>query len=238
MDVFSRTKLLIGEEGLIKLQKAKVSVFGVGGVGSYTVEALARAGIGNLNLVDFDIVELSNINRQLCALNSTIGKSKVEILHKRILDINPQANVSIKQEFINNENADRLIETDLSYIVDAVDNVTAKIALIEKAVSLQIPIVSAMGAGNRLDPTKLSIVDISETVNCPLARVMRRELKKRGINSGVTVVYSSETAIKPRYTEPEGEAKRKKRPPGSISFVPAVAGLYLASRVVRDILDK
>lgn len=238
MDIFARTELLIGKDGLMKLSKAKVSVFGVGGVGSYTVEALARSGIGNLTLIDFDTVEPSNINRQLCALQSTIGQGKVEILRKRVLDINPNASVVIKQEFVNRENVDMLIEENLSYVVDAVDNVTAKIALIQKAISLKIPIISAMGAGNRLDPTKLCIVDISETANCPLARIMRRELKKRGITTGVPVVYSSETAIKPQYKDLQKEGIIKKNPPGSISFVPAVAGLFLASRVVKDILDK
>lgn len=238
MDIFSRTELLIGKDGLTKLQHAKVTVFGVGGVGSYVVEALSRSGIGSLILVDFDTVEPSNINRQLCALQSTIGAAKVEVMQKRVLDINPGINITVRQEFVTRENVDGLIEKDISYIVDAVDNVTAKIALIEKAVSLGIPIISAMGAGNRLDPAKLSIVDISETRNCPLARIMRRELKKRGIISGVPVVYSSEPAIKPQYADIPSDNNLKKKPPGSISFVPAAAGLYLASRVIRDLAAK
>lgn len=239
MEIFSRTELLIGQEGLEKLKTAKAAIFGVGGVGSYTVEALARAGIGHLVLTDFDHVEPSNINRQLCALHSTIGQSKVEVLRKRILDINPSADVSVRQVFVSRENVESLVEKDYSYIVDAVDNITAKVAIIEKAVSLGIPVVSSMGAGNRLDPAGLSIVDLSETRNCPLARVMRRELRKRGITQGVPVVYSAEPALKPRYhDDPDSENTPRKRPPGSISFVPAVAGLYLASRVVRDLLGK
>jgi len=246
---FARTELLIGPEGIAELQKAQVTVYGVGGVGSFAVEALARAGIGHLNLVDFDEVCLTNINRQLGALHSTVGRVKVEVLKERILDINPEAQVTIYREFVTKENVDRLIPPDCSYLGDAIDNVTAKLALVEKAFSLGIPIIAAMGAGNRLDPTQLKIGDISETSIDPLARVMRRELKKRGIAKGLKVVYSLEQPLKPLEIGwdcktncicPSGDAhcSMKRAVPGSISFVPPAAGLLLASQVVRDLLSQ
>lgn len=248
MNQFSRTELLIGPEGVARLKRSKVAVYGVGGVGSFAVEALARAGIGHLVLVDFDEVSVSNINRQLVALHSTIGRPKVEILQERILDINPEAKVTLFPEFISPENVESLLAQDCNYLVDAVDNITAKLALIEMARKYQIPIISAMGAGNRLDPTKLTIGDISETDTDPLARVMRRELRKRGITEGLKVIYSKEVPQKIQqgavadsgnnnsFCEEAG-GRIKKSVPGSISFVPPVAGMLLASQVVRDLLQ-
>lgn len=221
----------MGEKGLEKLACSKVVVFGVGGVGSYAVEALARAGIGQMTLVDYDTVCVTNINRQLGALHSTVGRVKVEVLRERIHDINPQAQVTVHREFVSAENVDRLVEEDSSYLVDAIDKVTGKLAIIEKAFSLGIPVISAMGAGNRMDPTKIRIADISETVGCPLARIMRRELRKRGITRGLKVVYSTEPALKVDAGLPDGV-----RTPGSISFVPGAVGLFLASQIVNDLL--
>ncbi len=244
---FSRTEILIGKEALQKLGQSKVEVFGVGGVGSYTVEALARAGIGHLVLVDFDEICLTNVNRQLPALHSTVGRAKVEVMRERILDINPEAQVTAYQEFVSPETVDRLVEKDCDYIVDAIDTVAGKLMIIEKAFSLGIPVVSAMGAGNKLDPTKLKVADISETQICPLARIMRKELKKRGITKGLKVVYSPESPRKPDQEKascskycicPGGDAHcaAKRQIPGSISFVPSVAGLFLAAQVINDLI--
>lgn len=230
MEQFTRSRLLLGHKGLDKLNKSKVVIFGVGGVGSFAVEALARAGIGKLALVDFDKVCITNINRQLEALLSTLGRPKVEVLRERIQDINPLCEVKIHEEFVNAENADKFIETDTAYIVDAIDTVSSKLVILEKALSLGIPVISSMGMGNKLDPTKIRIADIKDTSECPLARVMRRKLKKKGIDSGIRVVYSTEHARK--HLE-DIEAIRI----GSVSFVPSVAGLYIASEVVKNILN-
>ena len=228
---FARTEMLIGREGLEKLKNSRVAVFGVGGVGSYTVEALARTGIGHLVLVDFDEVCVTNINRQIHALSTTVGKVKVELMQERVLEINPEATVKVLREFYTPEKRGLLGETELNYIVDAIDNVTGKIDLIKNAVAKGIPIVSAMGAGNKLDPAGFAATDISETSVCPLARVVRRELRNAGILKGVKVVYSKE---KPKV--PESGLLGGKQPPGSISFVPPVMGMILAGVVVRDIL--
>ncbi len=245
---FSRTLLLIGEEGLAKLARSKVAVFGVGGVGSFTVEALARSGVGRIVLVDYDDICITNINRQIQALHSTIGRDKVDVLRERVLDINPRALVTIYKEFVTPENAGLFITEDTSYLVDAIDNVTGKLAIIEKAFQMNIPVISAMGAGNKLDPAQLKISDISATSVCPLARVMRRELKKRGIARGLKVVYSTEKPMTPGEAAhncktgcvcPGGDAHcaLRRQIPGSNAFVPPVAGLLLASQVIRDILD-
>lgn len=223
--MFSRTENLIGAEALKKLRSAKVVVFGIGGVGCYVVEALARAGIGEFLLVDGDVFEESNLNRQLYALRSTLGRDKVEVAKERILDINPEAQVMTKKVFYlpNTEN-----EVDLQgfdYIVDAIDTVTAKVRIIERAKAQNVPIISAMGAGNKLDATAFSVTDISKTSGCPLARVMRRELKERGIEN-VKVVYSAELPI-----NPDGL-----RAPSSISYVPATAGLIIAGEVIKDLI--
>jgi len=246
---FSRTELIIGPEGLDSLQKSKVAVFGVGGVGSFTVEALVRSGVGNMVLIDYDDVCLTNINRQIHALTSTVGQSKVDLMKQRVLEINPEAKVKAVREFYSPENAELLIDSDLDYIVDAIDNVTGKIDLIKKAVFKDIRIVTAMGAGNKVDPTAFEVADISETSVCPLARAVRRELKKDGIINGIKVVYSKEQPITPRIQEVDCKShcicsnkeaavscKLRRQIPGSISFVPPVMGMILASVVVRDIV--
>lgn len=229
LEQFQRTEMLIGTENLEKLQKAKVAVFGIGGVGSYVVEAMARAGIGNFILVDNDKVVLSNINRQIIATHKTVDKYKVEVAKERILEINPQAKVEIYQEFFSPESKD-LFDNSVSYVVDAVDNVTAKIELVVRANRLNVPIISCMGTGNKLDPTRFEVADIYKTSMCPLAKVMRKELKARKIKH-LKVVYSKEEPIKPQ-TKSEG----RKQVPGSISFVPSVAGLTIAGEVIKSII--
>lgn len=229
---FSRTELLIGKEAIDKLNKSKVAVFGIGGVGSYAVEALARVGIGNFVLVDNDDVCMTNINRQIIATTKTIGMSKVDVAKQRILDINPDANIEIYKEFFMPETAG-IIDKTIDYIVDAIDTVTAKIELVVRANNLNIPIISSMGTGNKLDPTRLEVADIYKTSVCPLAKVMRKELKIRNIKK-LKVIYSKEEPIKTKeYTE---EITQKRNVPGSISFVPSSAGLIIASEVVKDII--
>ncbi len=218
----SRTALVIGEAGVEKLAKKKVAVFGLGGVGSYCAEALARAGIGSLTIVDKDRVEESNLNRQLPALYSTIGKFKTEVMRERFADLNKNCSVEIKTLFYLPENAGQIDLSAFDYIADCIDCVTAKLCLIEEANKKKIPVISAMGAGNRLDPERLRVTDISETRVCPLCRTVRRELHKRGV-SGVEVVWSDEEPVK-------GEKV------GSVSFVPSVMGLLMAGRIVRGLL--
>ena len=225
---FSRTELIIGKEKIEILKKAKVAVFGIGGVGSYVVEGLARAGISNFILVDNDDVSISNINRQIIALHSTVGKAKVEVAKTRILEINPDAKVEIYKEFFMPDTKG-ILDESIDYIVDSIDTVTAKLELIERANKLNVPIISCMGTGNKLDPTRFEITDISKTSVCPLAKVMRKELKQRGIKK-LKVLYSKEEPI--RIEVNEGE----KRTPGSISFVPSVAGLIIAGEVIKDII--
>ncbi|MBR1883525.1 MAG: tRNA threonylcarbamoyladenosine dehydratase [Clostridia bacterium] len=249
LNQFSRTELLIGKEGVEKLKRAKVACFGIGGVGSYVIEGLARAGISNFILVDDDKVCLTNLNRQIIALRSTVGKSKVEVAKQRILDINKDANVEVYQEFFTKESRE-ILDSSVSYIVDAVDTVTAKIELVVRANNLNIPIISCMGTGNKLDPTRFEVTDIYKTSVCPLAKVMRKELKKRNIKS-LKVVYSKEEPIKIDDTLesscktgcicPPGTVRKctnRNQVPGSISFVPSVAGLIIASEVIKDILKK
>lgn len=235
---FSRTELLIGEEGVQKLQNAKVAIFGIGGVGSYVVEGLARAGIGNFILVDNDKVDASNINRQIIATHKTIGRPKVEVSKERILDINPNANVEIYQEFFM-PNSEEILDDTINYVVDAVDTITAKIELVVRANKLNIPIISCMGTGNKLDPTKFEVTDIYKTNICPLAKVMRKELKSKGIEK-LKVVYSKEEPIKPncKPEEIKKDNSNKKQIPGSISFVPSVAGLIIAGEVIKDIIKE
>ena len=228
---FSRTELLIGKQNIEKLQNAKVAVFGIGGVGSYVVEGLARAGIGNFILVDKDIVDITNINRQIIATTKTIGLSKVEVSKQRILEINPNANVEIYKEFFMPDSPE-LFDENTDYVVDCVDTITAKIQLIIRAKNKGIPIISCMGTGNKLDPTKFEVTDISKTSVCPLAKVMRKELRDRGINS-LKVVYSKEEPIKVKTLNEENN----KKIPGSISFVPSVAGLIIAGEVIKDIIN-
>lgn len=242
---FSRTGLLIGEEGIERLQKARVAVFGIGGVGGYVVEALARSGVGAFDLIDNDIVCESNLNRQIIATYEAIGQEKVEVMRKRILSINPDAKVNVYPCFFLPENANQFDFAQYTYVVDAVDTVTAKIEIIMRAKETQIPVISCMGAGNKLDPTKFQVTDIYKTTMCPLAKVMRRELKKRGVEK-LKVVYSTEVAMKPLVDRGEGEAKSqndlqeggvRRSTPGSIAFVPSVAGLIAAGEVVKDIIN-
>ena len=232
MEEFSRTELLIQKEGLEKLQNSSVAVFGVGGVGGFVIEALVRAGIGTIHIVDHDTVSISNLNRQIIATHQTIDRKKVDVMKERILSINPYCNVIIYDDFFLPETANHFPFDEFDYIVDAVDTVTAKIKLVEISQEKKIPIISSMGTGNKLDPTKLEVTDIYKTSICPLARVMRRELKKRKIPA-LKVVYSTE---KPIETDAPVDPETHKKTPGSISFVPSCAGLIIASVVVRDLL--
>jgi len=245
---FSRTELLIGKEGIERLRNSTVAVFGIGGVGSFTAEALARSGVGGLALFDADRVCITNINRQLVATHSTIGKKKVEVMRERVLEINPKCRVEAFDCFYTGENADEFDLSRYDYIVDAIDTVSSKLVLIEKAKAAGVPIISCMGAGNKLDPTRFEVADIYKTSVCPLAKVMRRELRARGIES-LKVVYSKEEPIKPAYDEelscktrcvcpPDSKIKcfSRRQVPGSIAFVPSVAGLIIASEVVKDLL--
>ena len=233
-NMFSRTELRLGKTNIDKLKKSTVIVFGIGGVGSYVVEALTRVGVGKIVIVDKDDISISNINRQLPATQQTIGLSKVKIMKERMLSINPEITVVAKQEFYLPGRADEFLNDDLDYIVDAVDNVTAKLDLICCAKEKNIPIISSMGTGNKLDPTRLEIADIKKTSVCPLAKVMRKELRKRNVDS-VKVVYSKEEPVVPMTVDEEGNLIRSSVP-GSISFVPSVAGLIIASEVVKDLL--
>ena len=229
---FLRTELLFGREAMQKLESSHVAVFGIGGVGGHAAEALARSGIGALDLIDNDTVSLSNLNRQIVALRSTVGRYKADVMKERIQDINPEAKVRALRLFYLPETADELDLGKYDYIVDAVDTVTAKLELAVRAKAAGVPLISCMGAGNKLDPTAFTVTDISKTSVCPLARVMRRELKKRGITS-LKVVYSTEPARTPLPCEEE-DARRAV--PGSVAFVPSVAGLIAAGEVIRDLI--
>ena len=232
---FSRTQILLGEEAVAKLQKARVAVFGIGGVGGYTVEALARCGVGQLDLIDSDTVTISNINRQILATHSTVGMLKVDAAKARILDINPSCTVRTYPIFYLPDTAEQFDFTAYDYIVDAIDTVTGKLQLVERAVAVGTPIICSMGTGNKLDPAAFQVSDISKTSMCPLARIMRKELKKRGINH-LKVVYSQEEALTPE-VDPEELARTGKRQiPGSVAFVPGAAGLILAGEVVKDLI--
>lgn len=221
----NRTELLIGKDAVEKLTKAKVIIYGIGGVGSFTTEALARAGIGNLTLVDNDVISLTNINRQIHSNINTVGKSKIEVMKKRILEINPEAKVEIYNPKEIDLQEELLINTTYDYVVDAVDTVSTKIRIIETAKKQNIKVISAMGTGNKIEPTKFEVADISKTSVCPLAKVMRKELKKRDIKD-VKVVYSKE------------EPKVNERTPASISFMPSVSGLIIAGEIIKDIIKE
>lgn len=235
MERFSRTALLIGKDGVEKLNKSKVIVFGVGGVGGFAVEALARSGIGQIDVVDNDTVSFSNLNRQIIATVDTVGKNKVEVIKDRILSINPNAVVNTHNLFYSPETAKSFDFTKYDYIIDAIDSVTGKIELCVQAEKAGVPIISSMGAGNKLDPTAFEVSDIYKTSVCPLAKVMRRELKARGIKK-LKVVYSKEEPIKITDTQgieiPEG----KRQIPGSIAFVPSVVGLIIAGEAIKDLI--
>jgi tRNA A37 threonylcarbamoyladenosine dehydratase len=232
---FSRTELLIGNKGIERLTKAHVAIFGIGGVGGYTLEALVRSGIGNIDIIDNDKVCLTNLNRQIIATRKTLGKYKVDVAKERILDINPDIKVNTYKTFYTPETADNFDFSQYDYIVDAIDTVVGKISLIEKAKEYNVPIICAMGAGNKMDATKLEVSDISKTSVCPLARVIRTELKKRKITK-VKVVYSKEPPIKPKEQYSEKDCK-KRQIPGSNSFVPSAAGLIIAGEVIKDLIE-
>ncbi len=247
MDWYSRTEFLVGKEGIEKLTNSKVAIFGVGGVGSYAAEALGRCSIGKMVLVDYDDICLTNVNRQVHATRKTVGKSKVDVMKERLLEINPKMEIEAMKELYNEETAEKLLLNEYDYVIDAIDMVSSKLNLIQRCSEMNIPIISCMGAGNKLDPTKLVVEDIYKTSVCPLARVMRYELKKRGVKK-LKVVYSKEAPLTPIETEKNcrnncicsnketANCNHRRQIPGSISFVPSAAGLILASVVVRDIL--
>ena len=232
---FSRTEILLGEESMDKLNKARVAIFGIGGVGGYVCEALVRSGIRSFDLIDDDKVCLTNLNRQIIATHKTIGQYKVDVMKERMLDINPEADVRVYRSFFLPENADQFPFSEYDYVIDAVDTITAKIELVMKCQEMNIPIISSMGAGNKLEGSAFRVADIYKTKMCPLAKVMRRELKQRGVKQ-LKVVYSEEQPISP---EMESEEETKKRStPGSLAFVPSVAGLIMAGEVVKDLTGK
>lgn len=233
-DIFSRTRLLLGDDALDRLASSRVAVFGIGGVGGYVVEALARSGVGALDLIDSDKVTESNINRQIIALHSTIGMQKTEAAAIRVHDIAPDCTVTLHNTFFLPENRDAFDFTQYDYVVDAIDTVSGKLALAECAEAAGVPIISCMGAGNKLDPTMLEVADIYETSVCPLARVMRTECRKRGIKH-LKVVYSKEKPLTPAVSE---KTESGKAVPGSVAFVPSVAGLIIAGEVIKDITGK
>ncbi|MGO0984739.1 tRNA threonylcarbamoyladenosine dehydratase [Clostridioides difficile] len=228
----TRTSFLVGDDGIEKLKNSNVIVFGVGGVGSFTVEALARAGVGNLTIVDFDDVDITNINRQIPALHSTVGKYKVDVMEERILDINPNINIKKIRNLYNKDTSSEILTERYDYVVDAIDMVSSKIHLIETCEEKGLKIISSMGMGNKLDPTKIVVTDIHKTSTCPLAKVMRKELRDRGIKK-LKVVYSSEQPIELKKKVMNG----KKVTPGSVSFVPSIGGLVIASVIVNELLE-
>ncbi len=234
MEQFLRTEILIGKENMEKLENSKVAIFGVGGVGSYTAMALARSGIFNFDLIDNDTVSITNINRQLIANFDTIGRKKTDVMKEMILSVNRDAKVNTFDVFVTPDNLDMFDFSSYDYVVDAIDTVSAKIGLIEKCEKNGVKIISAMGAGNKLDPTRFEVTDIYKTSVCPLAKVMRYELKKRGIKK-LKVVYSKEIPIKPEKTD---EESGKRQTPGSMAFVPSVSGLIIAGEVVKDLIEK
>ena len=231
---FSRTELLLGADGMEKLKRARVAVFGIGGVGGYAVEALARAGIGALDLIDNDVISLTNINRQIIALHSTVGLPKTDVMAARVKDINPDCEVRTYQTFYGPDTAEQFDFAQYDYIIDAIDTVTGKLALAVNAQKANTPIISSMGTGNKLDPTAFTVTDIYKTSFCPLARIMRKELRKRGIER-LKVVYSQEEALTPEGVTEELPQGRRSIP-GSVSFVPSAAGLLMASAIVRALI--
>lgn len=250
LNQFSRTELLLGKEAMEKLNNARVAVFGIGGVGSFTVEALVRSGVGHLDLIDDDKVCLTNLNRQLIATRKTVGKPKVEVMKERILEINPKAEVVTHQCFFTKETADQFDFSLYDYVVDAIDTVSGKIELVLRSKEKDVPIISCMGAGNKLDPTRFEVADIYKTSVCPLAKVMRKELAARGVES-LKVVYSKEPAMKPLEDShasckincicPPGTERKctvRRQIPGSVAFVPSVAGLIIAGEVIKDIVGQ
>lgn len=233
---FTRTEMLLGSEAVHKLKQCRIAVFGIGGVGGYTVEALARSGVGTLDLIDNDTVSLTNINRQIIALHSTVGMNKTEAAKKRLLDINPNIKINTYNTFFTPENSGEFNFSQYDYIVDAIDTVSGKIELAVQADKANVPIISSMGAGNKLDPTRFEVSDIFKTSVCPLARVMRRELKKRNIRK-LKVVYSKEEALSPK-CESDEDSGMKKQTPASIAYIPSVVGLIIAGEVINDITSQ
>ena len=235
LEQFSRTALLLGSDSIDRLNNSRVAVFGIGGVGGYVCEALVRSGVGSFDLIDNDTVSITNLNRQIIATHSTVGKYKTEVMKERMLDINPSANITVHNCFFLPENAEDFHFNEYDYVVDAVDTVTAKIELILRAQQANTPVISSMGAGNKLDPSRFRIADIYDTSVCPLAKVMRRELKKRGVVS-LKTVYSDEPPLTP-LSGISNEVTSKRALPGSTAFVPAVAGLVIAGEIIKDLSE-
>lgn len=235
MNPYSRTELLLGSDGMEKLKNAKVAVFGLGGVGGYVVEALARSGVGALELIDHDTISITNINRQLLATRSTVGQSKAEAAKNRVLDINPDIAVTVRECFFGPDTADTFDFSQYSYVVDAIDTVTGKLALVQAAQAAGVPILCSMGTGNKLDPTKFQIADITKTSVCPLARIMRKECAKRGIKH-LKVLFSTEDPLSPGLPDTEELPEGRRALPGSVAFVPSVAGLIIAGEVIKDLI--
>lgn len=232
---FERTRLLLGDEGMEKLKNSRVAVFGVGGVGGHLAEALVRSGVGEIDLIDDDTVSVSNINRQAVATLSNVGKPKVLAAKERFLDLNAECKINLHQKFFTPETADEFDFSKYDYVADAIDTVTGKIELVMRCNEAGTPIISSMGAGNKLDPTRFEVTDIHKTETCPLARVMRRELKKRGIKK-LKVVYSKEPALTPLECDEESGVHQKRQTPGSVAFVPSVAGLIMAGEIIKDLI--
>ena len=237
MDAFSRTALLLGSDAMAKLNNATVAVFGLGGVGGYVVEALARSGVGGLVLVDHDTISVTNINRQILAAHSTVGQSKAEAAKNRVLDINPNIKVTVRECFFGPDTADSFDFSEYDYVVDAIDTVTGKLALVQAAQAAGVPILCSMGTGNKLDPTKFQIADITKTSVCPLARIMRKECAKRGIKH-LKVLFSTEDPLSPdpELASMEELPEGRRALPGSVAFVPSVAGLIIAGEVIKDLI--
>lgn len=235
MDAFARTELLLGSDGMEKLKNARVAVFGLGGVGGYVVEALARSGVGALELIDHDTISITNINRQLLATHSTVGQSKAEAAKNRVLDINPEIDVTVRECFFGPDTADTFDFSQYSYVVDAIDTVTGKLALVQAAQAANVPILCSMGTGNKLDPTKFQIADIAKTSVCPLARIMRKECAKRGIKH-LKVLFSTEDPLSPGLPDTEELPEGRRALPGSVAFVPSVAGLIIAGEVIKNLI--
>lgn len=236
--IFDRTKMLIGEEGFTNLSLAKVVVLGLGGVGGSAAETLVRSGIGNITIVDMDYISESNINRQIIALNSTLGKKKTEVMKERLLDINPNVNLKVIEAFILDDNIESIIDLDSDYVLDCIDTVTAKINVAIYCHKNNINLISSMGAGNKLDPSKLTITDLAKTTQCPLAKVIRRELRIKGIEH-MEVIYSTEPALEPMDLEEKENPTliKKRKTPGSVAFVPPVAGIMMAGHVIRKLIE-
>ena len=237
MSRFERTRILIGDEGIARLASKHVFLAGLGGVGSYCAEALARGGIGRLTLLDHDVVAESNINRQLPALDSTVGKSKAELMQARIADINPDCTVSIRREFLTPENVNEIVP-DADYVIDAIDSLNCKVALVAESVKRGLKVASSMGAGNKLDPSRIRLADISETSICPLASQMRKRLRKRGIEKGVLTVFTDEVGRSPLPPEPVSGHGRPRAVNGTISYMPPLFGFMLAGAVIKALLEE